>query len=102
MIFASSAAEYEFFVYPDPTLSVESNSFETFKYYPNPVVNTLTVEAKDSISSISIYNILGQQVQLMAPNNSIATVNMDDLKGGVYFVTVTINNSQKTIKVIKK
>ena len=30
------------------------------------------------------------------------TIDMNDLNDGIYFVTVTINESQKVIKVIKK
>ncbi len=99
---SSVTASFELFAYPDPSLSVDSNNFETFKYYPNPVVNTLTIEAGNTISNVRILNILGQQVQVMKPNNLKTTVNMDALKDGVYFVTVTINDAQKTFKVIKK
>lgn len=102
MVHASSAAEFELFAYPDPSLSVESTVFDTFKYYPNPVVNTFTVEAKNSISSIHVYNLVGQQVMVANPNNLKTTIDMNDLKNGVYFVTVTINGAQKTIKVLKK
>jgi hypothetical protein len=93
---------FELIVYPDATIGVESSVFETFKYYPNPVVNTLTVEAKNTISNISIYNIVGQQVQLVSPNSLKTTINMDTLNHGVYFVTITIDGAQKTIKVVKK
>lgn len=101
-VHASSAASFELFAYPDPSLSVDTNTFETFKYYPNPVVNTLTIESGNTISNVRIYNIVGQQVQVTAPNNLKTTVNMNALEDGVYFVTVTINNAQKTFKVIKK
>ncbi|MBU2938122.1 T9SS type A sorting domain-containing protein [Lacinutrix sp. C3R15] len=101
-LYASSAAEFEFFAYPDPSLSTESNTFETFKYYPNPVVNTLTVEAKNTISSVSVFNIVGQQVLTASPNSIKSTINMNELKDGVYFVTVTIDGAQKTIKIVKK
>jgi hypothetical protein len=102
LVYASSAAEFEFFAYPDPSLSVSSNTFETFKYYPNPVVDTFTVEAKNTISSVSVFNIVGQQVLMVNPNSIKSTINMNELKNGVYFVTVTIDGSQKTIKVVKK
>ncbi|SFN50453.1 Por secretion system C-terminal sorting domain-containing protein [Bizionia echini] len=102
VVHASSAASFELFAYPDPSLSVDTNTFETFKYYPNPVVNTLTIESGNTISNVRIFNIVGQQVQVTAPNNLKTTVNMNALEDGVYFVTVTINNAQKTFKVIKK
>ncbi|WP_397363806.1 T9SS type A sorting domain-containing protein [Olleya sp. R77988] len=99
---SSGTAEFEFFAYPDPTLSVESNNFETFSYFPNPVVNKLTIKAKNTISKVSIHNIVGQKVKTLTPNELNTTVDMNQLDNGIYFVTVTINNTQQTFKIIKK
>jgi len=102
VVHANSPASFELFAYPDPSLSVDTNTFETFKYYPNPVVNTLTIESGNTISNVRIFNIVGQQVQVTAPNNLKTSINMNALEDGVYFVTVTINDAEKTFKVIKK
>ncbi|WP_372753487.1 T9SS type A sorting domain-containing protein [Mariniflexile sp.] len=99
---ATSSAEFELFVYPDSSLSIESESFESFKYYPNPVVNTLTVKAKKTISNISVFNIVGQEVQKVVPNDLDATLDMNQLNNGVYFVKVTIEGVQKSFKVMKR
>lgn len=99
---ASSAAEFEFFVYPDAALSLDSNEFESFKYFPNPVKNTLNIEARNSMSQISIHNIVGQKVKELSPNSLNAEVNMNALNKGVYFVTVIVNNTSKTFRVIKE
>ncbi|MGB1268686.1 MAG: T9SS type A sorting domain-containing protein [Flavobacteriaceae bacterium] len=103
-VHSSSAAEFELFAYPEPSLSVESNTFEAFKYYPNPVVNTLTVTSgnNNTISNVRVFNMLGQQIQTLTPNNTKALIDMNALTNGVYFVKIDINGSQKTIKVIKK
>jgi hypothetical protein len=98
----SNSESFDFLVYPDASLSVETNNFETFKYYPNPVLNELNLEAKALISDVSIFNILGQKVQFLEPNSLKATLNMNELESGVYFVNVTVVGSQKTIKVVKK
>ena len=98
----NSTSSFELSVYPDASLSVASNSFNTFKYYPNPVVNTLTLEAKNTISSVRVFNIVGQQVQLVTPNSLTSTIDMNGLENGMYFITITIDGSEKTIKVIKK
>lgn len=101
-VHASSAAEFELFVYPDPSLSTGTAEFETFKYYPNPVKNVLTIEANSSISKVTIHNTLGQQIKLERPNTLQTEVNLSEIKKGIYFVTVSINNSQKTFRVIKE
>ncbi|OBQ54183.1 T9SS type A sorting domain-containing protein [Tamlana sp. s12] len=99
---ASGASEFELFIYPDATLSTDAIEFENFKYFPNPVVNTLTVQAKNSISNISIINIVGQEVKRFTPNTMKSTVDMNDLKNGIYFVKVSIDTAVKTFKVIKE
>ncbi|WP_067148128.1 T9SS type A sorting domain-containing protein [Pseudotamlana agarivorans] len=99
---ATSASEFELFIYPDATLSTDAIEFENFKYFPNPVVNTLTVQAKNSISNISIINIVGQEVKRFAPNTIKSTVDMNDLNNGIYFVKVSIGTAVKTFKVIKE
>ncbi|WP_435135817.1 T9SS type A sorting domain-containing protein [Formosa sp. A9] len=94
---------FTFFAYPDASLSIENveNTAE-FKYYPNPIVNDFTIEAKSNISKISVFNMLGQEVAQLQPKSLKATLSMTDLQNGVYFVKVDINNATKTIKVIKK
>ncbi len=98
----SDTDTFDLLAYPDPSLSVASNNLDTFEYYPNPVVNSLTVKAKSLISTVSVYNILGEKIQDFAPNDLEAEVNMSQLNDGVYFVKLTINNVQNTIKVIKE
>ncbi len=98
----SNIESFDLMAYPDPSLSVESNTFEYFTFYPNPVSNLLTVEARNTISAVSVYNIVGQKVQLLTPNSSKAVIDMERLDSGVYFVTVSSEGSQKTIKIIKK
>lgn len=99
---ATGASEFELFIYPDATLSTASIEFESFKYFPNPVVNTLTVEAKNSISNISVINIVGQEVMRLAPNTVKSTVDMNGLNNGIYFVKVSIGSAVKTFKIIKE
>jgi hypothetical protein len=71
-------------------------------YYPNPVNNTLTLNAQKSIQNVAIYNMLGQEVIHTAPNTITSEVDMSNLQPGAYFVKVTVENMTETIKVIKK
>lgn len=100
--FNSNLNPFNLLVYPDASLSTESNTIEGFKYYPNPVNNVLKVEAKNTISNVSVYNIVGQRVQWVQPNNLKATIDMSELDSGIYFVTLTSGASQNTIKIVKK
>jgi hypothetical protein len=81
------------------------NQFEdsaAFTYFPNPVKNTLTLNAQNEMSNVSVINMLGQEVLTMSPNNVDSVIDMSELQLGVYFVNVTINNTTKTIRIIKQ
>jgi len=85
------------------TLHTETaTTVEDFKYYPNPVKNKLSLKAKNAIQNIVIYNMLGQEVLSTAPNTLESTVDMSALNTGTYVVQVTINETAKTIRVIKQ
>ncbi|WP_040279979.1 fibronectin type III domain-containing protein [Psychroserpens damuponensis] len=85
------------------TLSV--NQFEdatAFTYFPNPVKNTLTLNAQNEMSNVSVINMLGQEVLRMSPNSVDSVVDMSELQMGVYFVNVTINNTTETVRIVKQ
>ncbi|OMP32470.1 T9SS type A sorting domain-containing protein [Mangrovimonas sp. DI 80] len=84
------------------TLSNTEVNFEGFRYYPNPVKNNLTFESPNMISSVAIYNVVGQKVFATAGNNTLSTVNMSGLPNGIYFAKVNIDGAEKTIKIIKE
>ena len=73
-----------------------------FTYFPNPVKNTLQLNAQSNIQNVSIFNMLGQEVLRTAPNNVNSTVDMSALQTGAYFVKVTINDRTETVRVIKQ
>ena len=100
-VHASAAAEFEIFAYPDSTLNLDDVSFTGFEFYPNPVTSTLNLRTNNTISTIEIYNIVGQKVRANTPNSELYTIDMSTLNSGVYFVKVNINNAQKTFRVIK-
>lgn len=85
------------------TLGVDSiDSEAAFTYYPNPVKNTLTLNAQNTIETITMYNMLGQEVLRATPNAVDSDLDMSSLQTGTYFVKVTIANITKTIRVIKQ
>jgi hypothetical protein len=82
---------------------LSTNDFETeaFSVYPNPVGNQLNIKSNDAVSDVAIYNVLGSLVHRSAPNAVSPSIDMSSFKSGVYFVEVTINNSRKTVKIVK-
>jgi hypothetical protein len=86
----------------DATLSIDNETQNQFTYYPNPVKNTLQLNAQSNIQNVSIFNMLGQEVLRTAPNNIDSTLDMSALQTGAYFVKVTINDRTETVRVIKQ
>ena len=84
------------------SLSVDEFENNTlFSYYPNPVKNTLTLNAQKEISSVNVVNMLGQTVLKTTPNAVSNELDMSSLKSGAYFVQVTVGNAVETVKIIK-
>ncbi|MBY8961241.1 T9SS type A sorting domain-containing protein [Flavobacterium sp. D11R37] len=75
---------------------------DTFSYYPNPVKDVLNITSASEITSVSVFNMLGQQVMAVQPGVVNALLDMSVLSDGTYLINVTAGNSVKTIKVVKK
>ena len=81
----------------------DAKSFgDSFKMFPNPVENKLTIKAKSSIDSYKIYNVLGTLVLHGKTMNNLAEVNVSDLQIGVYMLEVNSGVDHVTRKLIKK
>ena len=79
------------------------NQFENndFVFYPNPTSDFVTITLKnnsDSITSISVYDVLGKQIMNVKTNSFTETLDLSHVNSGIYFVEVTSGTS----KVIKK
>ncbi|KAF2517505.1 T9SS type A sorting domain-containing protein [Flavobacterium salilacus subsp. salilacus] len=80
------------------------NDFDikAFSYYPNPVQDVLNISYDKEITSVAVYNLLGQQVMANTPNTTDVKLDMSVLSDGTYIITVTAGDVVKTIKVVKK
>lgn len=83
----------------DGVLGIEDNALDSFNYYV--AGNQLNLKAKTSFESVSLYNMLGQQVvsQKLSSNNE--TVELSGLQSGVYIATVSIDGASKTFRIVK-
>jgi hypothetical protein len=90
------------YLYKGTALGTEKFETSSVKMYPNPVKNTLTIEANASIDRVSIYNILGQEVLKASPKSNTATLQTNELQKGVYMVTTEIDGKVSTSKVVKE
>ena len=86
----------------DAVLGNPDNAFEGVSLYPNPTRNTLNISAQSIISSVEIYNILGQTSAVFTPDANTTQLDVSSLKAGTYFARVTIDNNSQVYKFIKK
>ena len=86
----------------DVVLGRDVFDVNAFTYYPNPVNNVLNLSYSSNITSVSVFNLVGQQIMQLTPNASDVKVDMSALAEGTYIVNVGTGNTVKTIKVVKK
>ena len=70
--------------------------------YPNPVNDVLFINSTDTLLSVEVYNLLGQQVLSVSPKNQDVKVDMSVLGAGAYVVKAATYAGVKTVKVIKQ
>ena len=83
-------------------LSTAKFDTSSIKMYPNPVINSLTIEANSAIQRVSVYTILGQEVMAISPKSNAATLQTSALQKGVYIVKTDIDGNVSTSKIIKE
>jgi hypothetical protein len=79
------------------------NQFENndFVFYPNPTTDFVTITLKDesdSITSISVYDVLGKQIMNVKASSISETIDLSSVNSGIYFVEVATENNSKVVK----
>ncbi|MDB9961465.1 FG-GAP-like repeat-containing protein [Oceanihabitans sp.] len=89
----------------NPELSVTEFDIENISIYPNPANNYLYINTHDFIdnttSNAEIFSILGQRQSVDYDENS-KQFDVSKLRNGMYFLKLTIDNSQFIYKFIKE
>lgn len=86
-------------------LSTQDFEFgQYFNVYPNPVNTVLNIDTKQTIevSSISIYNQLGQLVVVVPSAQNVKTVDVSSLASGNYFIKINSDKGTSNAKFIKR
>ena len=89
-------------IYADPLSVKNPEAIERYKIYPNPGDNFIQITGLSrEISSLSIFNSLGEKVEDLLLNNSSAlyTINTSQLKNGLYFIVISNHYLTETKKL---
>lgn len=87
--------------YLDETASVENVKIEDLKIYPNPTFDILNIDTIEEITTVKLFNILGQEINIEATN--LKQIDMRNLSSGTYMLQIHFEKfGIKTVKVLKK
>lgn len=84
---------------PTGVTELNSNSFEV---YPNPSNGLVNINSNETITKVTVVNILGQSVKSIASDAKHIIIDLSDLKSNVYFLQITGAKNQTSIKKIVK
>lgn len=102
----TAAYGIEVWIYKSTATSINENKNQQFNFsvYPNPAKEILYIKLNNELlalqSSIKITNLLGENIisEIITSNNF--TINTNNLKNGVYFVTIENKDVKSTQKII--
>jgi hypothetical protein len=84
-------------------LSVNDISINQIIAYPNPVNDILNIDTALELDLIEIFNLIGQKIIVFNKKNIINnSINLSELKKGLYMVIVTSGNKTQTLKITKQ
>ncbi len=84
--------------------ALSNNQFNLVSYvkvYPNPSNSIVTITGTETIDSVSIMNLLGQEVMTKNNNMQSAVLDISSLQNGVYLIKTTIAGKISTDRFIK-
>lgn len=85
------------------TSIADNASSSSIKVYPNPNNGIFFVNSNNNISSIEIFNTLGEKIHTANINSNNAKIDLSEFNTGIYFYTLRGNNEIiKTGKVLIK
>jgi plastocyanin len=82
--------------------STQDNTAAEFKYFPNPVVNELTISAPQVIDRVQVFDMNGKAVLDVPGLNPNCIIYMSNYNAGTYLVKVTAGKTVKSFSVMKK
>jgi hypothetical protein len=87
----------------DSALNITDSQESKFTLYPNPVKNWLTITANGlENATIEIYDLNGRLILERNATSNITSLNVENLKAGVYILTIKSNGITSQKRFIKQ
>ncbi|MBE9489632.1 MAG: T9SS type A sorting domain-containing protein [Bacteroidetes bacterium] len=102
VIILGTLAQFGWMGIPDASLGVDDNSISHVVLFPNPTGDLLNLRAGVPIESVSIYNILGQQLLDKNIGALYSQLDISNLSSGQYLIKTTVNGQTEIHKIVKQ
>ncbi len=79
-------------------MSISSHNNLTFAIYPNPVTDVLYIESQQPFETVKTYNLQGQLIK----EDTTSSVDVSQLRTGLYFIQVTVDGKTVTKEFVKE
>lgn len=70
--------------------------------YPNPVQDRLNIVSAQEINQVVVRNLLGQNIKTIMVNNREASIDLNGISSGNYFITLKLANGQSSTQKFVK
>ena len=84
------------------SLGIEEFNSSSFIAYPNPSTINWTVKGNNTISNVTVFDVLGKVVRTLNPNENEVEISTSGLNSGIYFAKIEGINGSQTIRLIKE
>ncbi|MDY0343801.1 MAG: T9SS type A sorting domain-containing protein [Lentimicrobium sp.] len=89
--------------YVNIVLGVSKLEIFDFKIYPNPFSDKIYFENSRIYNyDLAVLNSVGQVVRQIQPDSNSQSIDLTELKAGIYFLRISAQGITKTMKIIKK
>jgi len=75
---------------------------ESINVYPNPAKNQISVNAKNTIKSVQLFDIQGRIINTSLFNDTKLDLDISTYSNGIYFFKITTEKGIKTQKIVKE
>ncbi len=83
------------------TVGIETEEQKLLSFYPNPTTGILIIELADvKETELAVYTINGLKVISKTINDAVATINLNGLSNGVYYLQLKNDNNIEIKKII--
>jgi hypothetical protein len=93
--------KYSLFVIKDDSLGIDTINLESWKVYPNPVINILKIDNPNNLilKSVKLFDIMGRNTDATFANGEM---NIENLSKGIYILQLETDEGTITKKVVKE